>query len=34
MFVVAALIGSLIGIYVLIDVVFRSAPLRLTAATA
>ena len=31
MFVLGALIGSLVGIYVLIDVVFRSAPLRLTA---
>ena len=30
MFVLGALIGSLVGIYVLVDVVFRSAPLRLT----
>jgi hypothetical protein len=30
MFVVGALVGSLIGIYALIDVVFRSAPLRMT----
>jgi hypothetical protein len=30
MFVVGALVGSMIGIYVLIDIVFRSAPLRLT----
>ncbi len=30
MFVVGALLGSLVGIYVLIDVLFRSAPLRMT----
>jgi hypothetical protein len=30
MFVVGALVGSLVGIYVLIDVLFRFAPLRLT----
>jgi hypothetical protein len=30
MFVGGALLGSLVGIYVLIDVVFRSAPLRMT----
>jgi len=30
MFVLGALVGSLVGIYVLIDIIFRSAPLRLT----
>ena len=30
MFVVGALVGSLVALYVLIDIVFRSAPLRLT----
>jgi hypothetical protein len=30
MFVLGALVGSLAGIYILIDIVFRSAPLRLT----
>src|SRR5271155_152791 len=30
MFVVGALVGSLIGIYTLIDVLFRFAPLRMT----
>lgn len=30
MFVVGALVGSLVGLYVLVDIVFRSAPLRLT----
>jgi hypothetical protein len=30
MFVLAALVGSLVCLYVLVDIVFRSAPLRLT----
>jgi hypothetical protein len=30
MFVLGALVGSLAGIYVLVDIVFRAAPLRLT----
>ena len=30
MFVVGALVGSAVGVYVLVDIVFRSAPLRLT----
>lgn len=30
MFVVGSLAGSLIGLYVLVDIIFRSAPLRLT----
>jgi len=30
MFVVGALVGSFVGIYVLVDVLFRSAPLRMT----
>jgi hypothetical protein len=30
MFVLGALVGSVVGLYVLVDIVFRSAPIRLT----